>query len=213
MKPRRTPANRRRRPRQSRALHTARALQEAFVRLLVEKDYADVTIREIVALAGTGLGSFYEYFASKQDLARVSLHLRTKSLLLAQHAAVAQHAGQPLDAIVDAVVAAQLAAHGGPPEEWTAHYLLERHHSDAAAYRKMYERFIGAWMGAFDAAGDLPPHFPRREAAQVCQAILYGLFAHAYLSASPAPDRVLLARQARTALHAYLGSVRGTLSD
>ena len=85
MKPAPSPAPlpRRRRPRQSRAQHTSQALQDAFVRLLVERGYAAITIREIVMVAGTGLGSFYEYFASKEDLARVSLHLRTKALLLA----------------------------------------------------------------------------------------------------------------------------------
>lgn len=51
----------RRRPQQSRARHTSGALQEAFVRLLVERNYDAITIREIVDLAGTGLGSFYEY--------------------------------------------------------------------------------------------------------------------------------------------------------
>jgi AcrR family transcriptional regulator len=57
MKPKTTPppATSRRRPRQSRALYTSQALQEAFVRLLVEQGFAAITIREIVAVAGTGL--------------------------------------------------------------------------------------------------------------------------------------------------------------
>ena len=72
---------RRRKPQQSRAKQTSWALQEAFVQLLTKRDYEAITIRNIVDLAGTGLGSFYEYFANKDDLAKVSVHLRTKRLL------------------------------------------------------------------------------------------------------------------------------------
>jgi AcrR family transcriptional regulator len=74
--------SRRRRPLQSRARQTFQALQDAFVRLLLERSYAEITVREIVLVAGTGLGSFYEYFSGKEDLAKVCLHLRSKSLLL-----------------------------------------------------------------------------------------------------------------------------------
>ncbi len=58
----------RRKPRQSRAKLTQEALQESFVRLLHERSAAEITIREITNLAGVGLGTFYEYFAKKEDL-------------------------------------------------------------------------------------------------------------------------------------------------
>lgn len=197
----------RRRPRQSRALHTSQALQEAFVRLLVEKGFAAVTIREIVAVAGTGLGSFYEYFASKEDLARVCLHLRTKALLVALREAGVHNAGRSLHVMVDAVIDSQLAAHTGAPQEWGAHYLLERHFSSADAYRKMYDRFVNEWTSALDAASDLPADFPTREAARVAQTIMYGLFAHTYIRSWEQPDVQALGRQVRTSIHAYLESV------
>ncbi len=196
----------RRKPRQSRARQTAGALREAFVRLLVERGYEGVTIREITSVAGTGLGSFYDYFASKEDLARVCVHLRTKALLLAMREAVAQHAGRPLGEIVDAVLDAQLAAHREQPQAWGAHYLLERHLSSSEAYRKMYERFVNEWVLAFEAAAaDLAPGFPKREAARVSHTIMYGLFAHTYIGTGGRPDVQALRRQLRTAIHAYLG--------
>lgn len=197
----------RRRPSQSRARQTCQALQDAFVRLLVERGHAAITVREIVLVAGTGLGSFYEYFASKEDLARVCLHLRTKALLLGIRGAAASQAGQPLARIVEAVIDSQLQAHRERPEEWGAHYLLERHYSSAEAYRKMYERFVDAWAGAIESASDLPPGYPVREAARVGQTILYGLFAHAHLGA-PGPDAQALRRQACTAITAYLQAAR-----
>lgn len=196
----------RRKPRQSRARHTSQALQEAFVRLLVEKGYAAITIREIVAVAGTGLGSFYEYFENKDDLARVCLHLRSKALLLAMRAAVAAHAGRPLREIVDAIVDAQLDAHRAQPLAWGAHYLLERHLSGPEAYRKMYDRFVGEWVGALDAAAPEGRRSgaEKKEIARVCQTLIYGLFAHTCIGTGGRPDMQALSRQLRAALHGYL---------
>lgn len=198
----------RRKPRQSRALQTSQALQEAFVRLLVERGYAGITIREIVLVAGTGLGSFYEYFASKEDLARVCLHLRSKALLMAMQDAVARHTGRPLREIVDALIDSQIEAHRERPAEWGAHYLLERHLSGVDAYRKMYERFVDAWADALAAAADLPAGCPIREAARVSQTVMYGLVSHVHISAVGAPDLQALSRQARTAVNAYLETLR-----
>ena len=194
----------RRKPRQSRARHTSQALQEAFVRLLVERGYAGITIREIVSVAGTGLGSFYEYFASKEDLARVCLHLRSKALLMALHDAVAAHAGRPLRELVDAVIESQVQAHRDQPAEWGAHYLLERHLSSPEAYRKMYDRFVDEWVGVLDAAADLSLAGAKLETARVSFTIMYGLFANAHVGARDTPDLAALSRQARAAICAYL---------
>lgn len=194
----------RRKPRQSRAHHTAQALREAFVRLWVERGYAAITIREIVALAGTGLGSFYEYYASKEDLGRVCVHLRSKELLLAMRGAVAAHTGQPLAVIVEAVVASQIEVHRAQPQAWGEHYMLERHLSAPEAYRKMFERFVSEWVAALEAAADLPAACPRRETARVCQAVMYGLFAHTFIGTGGRPDLQALAQQVRTAILAYV---------
>lgn len=205
----RTPAAApRRKPRQSRARHTSQALQEAFVRLLVEKGYAAITIREIVAVAGTGLGSFYEYFENKEDLARVCLHLRSKALLLDMRAVVAANEGQPWREIVDGVIDAQLDAHRAQPVAWGAHYLLERHLSSPEAYRKMYDRFVAEWVGVLDAAGDVKADGPKKkEAARVCQTIIYGLVAHTHIGTGGRPDLQALSRQLRDALRGYLATV------
>ncbi|WP_213957010.1 MULTISPECIES: TetR/AcrR family transcriptional regulator [unclassified Variovorax] len=197
----------RRKPLQSRSKETSRALQEAFVQLLVERDYARVTIREIVALAGTGLGSFYQYFASKDELARTCIHLRTKALLQAMRDAVNAHAGQPLPDIVDAVLESQLAAVRKRPQEWGVHFVLERHLSGPEAYRKMYQQFIDEWVHAFEVGAGLPAGFPSQEAALVSQAIMYELFATTHIRSDKKADLEALERQARTALHAYLAHV------
>ena len=197
---------------------TAQALREAFVQLLVERGYAAITIREVVAVAGTGLGSFYEYFASKEDIALVCLHLRSKALLLAMHASVVDQPPRQLANVVDGVVAALLQAHGTEPLAWRAHYTLERHLSSPEAYRKMYDRFVAQWALAFASATDLCLHGAAghpsnlshagllQEVARVSHTLTYGLFAHAFIAGTSPPDLPPLGRQARTAVIAYVQS-------
>ncbi|MDM0114103.1 TetR/AcrR family transcriptional regulator [Variovorax sp. J22R133] len=203
-----SPAAPRRKPRQSRAHHTSRALQEAFVRLLVERGYAGITIREIVSVAGTGLGSFYEYFAGKEDLARVCLHLRSKALLMDTRNAALARAGRPLQEIADAIIDAQVAAHSLHPQEWGAHYLLERHLSSSDAYRKMYERFVDEWAAAFATASDALPDALSHEAARVSHAVLYGVVSHTFIHAGGVPDMQAMAQFARRTVWAYLKGIR-----
>jgi AcrR family transcriptional regulator len=197
----------RRRPRQSRARHTAQALQEAFVRLLTERDYDAITIREIVGLAGTGLGSFYEYFASKAHLARVCLHLRSKQLLTVLHAHRTPLAGQSLEVAIPVVVAALVDAHRARPEEWAAHYFLERKLSDARAYACMYDRFVREWAQLLEASGDARGG-ASMDVARTCQTITYGMIAHAHVhrfaGASEAIDYAALTQHLQLALLAYL---------
>ncbi len=199
----------RRHPRQPRARQTARALREAFVRVLVERGYEGTTVREITGVAGTGLGTFYDYYANKDDLARVCLNLRSKALLRCFRDAAMQHKGQELARVVDAVVDALLEAHDERPPEWGAHYLIERHFSGHDAYRNMYDRFVSAWVDAIRGASDWPAQAPAREAARVCQTIIYGLFAHAHLRQPQRLDASALRRQACTALIAYLHAAPG----
>ncbi|TAN12511.1 MAG: TetR/AcrR family transcriptional regulator [Burkholderiaceae bacterium] len=210
-KPSRPDHAERRRPRQSRSNQTARALREAFVQLLVERGYAAITVREITGVAGTALGSFYDYFAGKEDLARVSLHLRSKMLVQTLRGVTTRHRGESLVDMASAIVDALLAMHREHPEEWAAHYLLERRFSGLDAYRKMYARFVDAWTEAITATRDWPVGQPARDAAGVCQALLYGLVTHAYLTRSNAPSRPdanILRRQVITAIAAYLQVAR-----
>ncbi|UTY59508.1 TetR/AcrR family transcriptional regulator [Massilia sp. erpn] len=207
-----TPVPARRRPQQSRARQTSLALQHAFVRLLPERGFEALTIREIVDVAGTGLGSFYEYFANKDDLARVSVHLRSKTLLEAMHGAVAAQAGQPLAQLVRAILLALAGAHASHPLEWGAHYALERQVSDPSAYARMYERFVKEWASALTRASDGLVAGPQlEEAARTCHTIAYGLFAHAHIrgyAEGMAADTQAIARQAELALLGYLAQLQ-----
>jgi AcrR family transcriptional regulator len=60
-------------PRQQRARMTVRALEQAFVRvLMLHGDFQKIRVREVVELAGVGIGAFYGYFSNLQALAAFS---------------------------------------------------------------------------------------------------------------------------------------------
>src|SRR5450830_996395 len=63
----------RRKPVQQRSRITQGAILDAFVRLLVEKGYVRLTIRDIALVAGVGIGTLYEYFPGKNPLLLIVL--------------------------------------------------------------------------------------------------------------------------------------------
>ncbi|MDT4827962.1 hypothetical protein FQZ97_613270 [compost metagenome] len=72
----------------------------------------------------------------------------------------------------------------------------------------MYDRFVAEWVGVLDAAGDVKADGPqKKEAARVCQTIIYGLVAHTHIGTGGRPDLQTLSRQLRDALRGYLATV------
>jgi AcrR family transcriptional regulator len=56
-----------------RVLRSRQALTEAFMALVVEGPYDDITVGDIVERAGVGRSTFYEHYANKDELLRASL--------------------------------------------------------------------------------------------------------------------------------------------
>ena len=143
----------RRKPRQSRAKLTQEALQESFVRLLHERSATEITIREITDLAGVSLDTFYEYFAKKEDLLALTIHLQVK-----QHAErLKSYAQQQLElsAVVEinryiaTIIQFQLQQIQAQQWLWAQTFLLERQVSHIETYQKSYSMMLQMWQQIF----------------------------------------------------------------
>jgi AcrR family transcriptional regulator len=197
-------AKRRRRPVQSRSWQTSLAIQDAFVRLLDESSYDKVTIRDIVLVAGVGLGTFYEYFDDKEDLARVCVHMRTKKIMQGLIRSRTLAAGKSLADSVAAAIDSQAAIQAQKPREWRQHFLLERLKTDLEYYREAYERCVLEWRRLIAASADWPEGLAPDEPARLVFTLVYGGFAHEALRGSPQPDFVAASRQLKSAAMAIL---------
>ena len=143
----------RRKPRQSRAKLTQEALQESFVRLLHERSAAEITIREITDLAGVGLGTFYEYFAKKEDLLALTIHLQVK-----KHAEELKSYAQQqlkLSTVVEinryiaTIIQFQLQQIQAQQWLWAQTFLLEQQVSHIETYQKSYSMMLQMWQQIF----------------------------------------------------------------
>jgi len=143
----------RRKPRQSRAKLTQEALQESFVRLLHERSATEITIREITDLAGVSLDTFYEYFAKKEDLLALTIHLQVK-----QHAErLKSYAQQQLELstvveinrYIATIIQFQLQQIQAQQWLWAQTFLLERQVSHIETYQKSYSMMLQMWQQIF----------------------------------------------------------------
>ncbi len=61
-------------------------LLDATLRVLAEKGYDDLNVRDVAALAGVGTSSIYHFFGGKDGLCRAALHHFDDRVRLEQHA-------------------------------------------------------------------------------------------------------------------------------
>lgn len=198
------PLKPRRRPVQSRSRVTRDAILEAFVRLLLEKSYARLTIRDIAAVAGVGLGTVYEYFPSKKSIAANCIHQRFKSVGTSMTECIAANHGKPLAQMVDALLDTVLRLHADQPQQWSALIYLERQVSDQQAYQTLYQHFVGIWVAAIEACGSGPDPTGVTQTAEVLHAVVYGLLYQALMCRPQTVGAPLFRRQLGVLAHGYL---------
>ncbi|KQV79328.1 hypothetical protein ASD15_18490 [Massilia sp. Root351] len=186
----------RRRPRQARSWATSLAVQEAFVRVLLARGYDGVTIREVAAVAGVGIGTFYEYFPNKEALAAVCLRMRMKAVVT-ELAALAGADG-PVHGLVDALLDRMVERFAGRAAEWQALLQLERRISTPEAYSRLYRLATDMWAAALARAA-LPA-----QAAWVVHTASYSVLTQRVMEDGPRTDAAALRRQLGVLVHAYL---------
>ncbi len=205
-----TVARPRRKPVQSRSWQTSLAIQDAFVQLLVEGEYDQITIRDIVMVAGVALGSFYEYFTSKEELARTCVHFRSKRILKTLEKCRAEAAGQPMAQSVERAVLTLLDMVMDDHARWGQHFLLERLHSPLPQYRADYARFTLRWKLLLEASSDWPIGQDAHGPALTLSMMVYGALAHTALSGEKSFDKGDVRQQLRLAATSYLAALRSS---
>lgn len=180
---------------------TSVAIQDAFVLLLAEKDFAHISMRDIAHLAGVGLGTLYLYFPNKESIAAVTIRRWLRGLARRLEKA---HAGEndDLHARLRAIVATHVQAICEQPTTWRALMQLERRLTTPALYQQMYGHFVQVVATSLATTSD----WPRGRDAQpvaflafslLCSATRDGLMA---LQTLPAQDS--WTRQLRVAITA-----------
>jgi AcrR family transcriptional regulator len=193
----------RRKPSQSRAWMTSGAIQDAFVLLLVERGYDKVSMRDIAAVAGVGLGTLYLYFPGKDSIAAVTVRSRLRRLAALAAAAVPP-APRTLVETIHALAQAHIRILVGQPAEWAALLFLERRISSAEAYRELYKEFVYLFRDAFVSASDWPAGLDPDRTAFNTFSIVDAMAKHAVLVQDACPDGDELLGDVERAVNGYL---------
>ena len=180
----------RRRPLQSRAQATSQALQDAFVRLVIEQGYERTTVREVAAVAGVGLGTFYEYFGNMDTLAAMCIHRQVQAL----HA----QGLQTLQGCAGMAPATRVEA-----PMWAALFMLERKVSAPEPFRRHYQAYVQLWAMALQDC-DPPLPEPAQPLARLLHTMTYGWVSQSLLAQGPQQTPQQLREPLGWAIHALL---------
>jgi len=172
----------------------------------MERGYAGVTIREVAAVAGVGVGTFYEYVANKQALAALTIHMRVKRLAQAMSDYVSAHKGEPMHALVQGLIDAQLDSVMDEAAVWSALFMLERQVSSPDAYRKHYDQFVALWGEALLASTEPPEAARLPVVARMVHTMVYGWVTQCLLTQGADLDRATLHAEVKRAVSAYLAA-------
>lgn len=183
----RTSVSPRKKPVQSRSQMTLAALQEAFVQVLVERGYDKMTIREVAAVAGVGVGTMYDYVPNMRALAASTIHKRCVACADVLKSKVKQTSGQPISIVVNTLLTTLIELGFARPREWTALLLLERQVSSPDSLRKIHEAFVDIWAEAFSSSSAGIPEAKIIPMARMAHAISYGWYSHDLLFYNDAP--------------------------
>lgn len=193
----------RRKPSQSRAWMTSGAIQEAFLLLVVEQGYEKVSMRNIAAVAGVGLGTLYQYFPGKDSIAAVTVRSRLRKLAADTKAACTTSEPRTLAETVHLLSNTHLQALLGEAPQWRALLQLERRVTSPAVYSEIYRAFVEVFREAFAAATDWPSELELERATLNVFAIVDAFSKNALLVQSECPSLKGLLQDVECAVSGY----------
>ncbi|MFZ6861259.1 TetR/AcrR family transcriptional regulator [Undibacterium sp. Ji67W] len=158
---------------------TQGAILEAFVRLLVEKGYSSLTMRDIALVAGVGVGTLYEYFPGKRSIAAHCIQQRFLNVGVCMEVWIVEMQGRPLLEVTRYLLDRLIELHAKQVEEWSALILLERQISDKQAYQTLYFKIEDIWGMAFRVSCDL--HQYPAKLPEFVHATVYGVLYQALM--------------------------------
>jgi AcrR family transcriptional regulator len=194
----------RRKPVQSRAWMTSVAIQDSFVRLLLEQGYEKISIRDIAMVAGIGLGTLYHYYPGKESVAAVTIRTWLRRLARSLSDAVAGPEPRTLEATARALINAHVRTVLSQSAEWRALISLERSISTPAKYRQVYRFFVDIFEEAFARASDWPAHLDVERTAFNVFAIVEAMVAKSLVVRTECPATDELVRDVEFAVLGYL---------
>ena len=192
-------------PRQQRGLMTVLSLEQAFVRvLMLTGDFQKVRVREVVDVAGVGIGTFYDYFPNLQVLAASAMRARKDSLIRTLRQTMAVHAGASLSTLIDAMLDDCVEMALQQPKEWAALLMIERQVEDLPGFQAFHVGLQQAWFEAFKSHGPAVPLPQIKTMSTMVHAITYGWCTQEILVFRGDRTRQASRQELGSAVHGYL---------
>jgi AcrR family transcriptional regulator len=196
-------------PRQQRGLMTVQSLEQAFVRvLMLTGDFQKVRVREVVDVAGVGIGTFYDYFPNLQVLAASVMRARKDSLIRTLRQTMGRHADASLSTLVDAMLDDCVEMALQQPKELAALLMIERQVEDLPGFQAFHQGLQQAWVDAFESHGTECSLPQIKTMSTMVHAITYGWCTQEILVFRGDRTRQASRQELGAAVHGYLNTVR-----
>jgi AcrR family transcriptional regulator len=196
-------------PRQQRGWMTVQSLEQAFVRvLMLTGDFQKVRVREVVDVAGVGIGTFYDYFPNLQVLAASAMRSRRDDLIKTLRQTMVRHADASLTTLIDAMLDDCVEMALREPKEWAALLMIERQVEDLRGFQAFHIGIQQTWVDAFESHGPAVPVTEIKTMSAMVHAITYGWCTQEILVFRGDRTRQASRQELGAAVHGYLNTAR-----
>lgn len=134
---------------------TSVAIQDAFLQLLLEKGFDDISMRDIATVSGVSIGGLYRYFPNKEAIAAMTIRSCVRRLKAALEQAVVDD-GLTLDRRIERFAQAHVNVAWRSAASWRVLGPLTRRLTPPAVYNRLYLEHVALLQTALTTAPDWP---------------------------------------------------------